>query len=147
MNGEFFGGGLGGGRTGRGGPGHALGRQAHQERQRRQQHNHAAEHRERVLVAEHGGLAQHDLVSLADGSLTGGCGGHPVLDQDLLYAVHEQRVRRAAGTTLAASAVWCTCAPRAMKVVSSAVPALPPRLRAKLESEVIWLVLVAGTPT
>src|ERR1039458_5528994 len=97
MNGEFFGGGLGGGRTGRGGPGHALGRQAHQERQRRQQHNHAAEHRERVLVAEHGGLAQHDLVSLADGSLTGGCGGHPVLDQDLLYAVHEQRVRRAAG--------------------------------------------------
>jgi hypothetical protein len=64
----------------------------HDEGERREAEDDDREDEEGVLVAEHGGLADHLLVGLTDGHLGCLCGGHSAPDEDLFHLIHVEAV-------------------------------------------------------
>ena len=78
------------------GPGGFAG-EPHDEWKRRQEQDDDREDEEGVFVTEHGGLAEHLLVSLSDGHLGCVSGGHSVRHHHLFHAVHIEAIGDAAG--------------------------------------------------
>ena len=102
------------------------------------------QNRERVLVCQHHRLPLHLSVDLSEGrELCGRKGAMSEQSEALDLGCNGGRPCRQVRSKVQLVHLR---GPRE-NVVSSAVPALPPRFRAKFDRLEIWLFFVAGTPT